>query len=180
MELSLQTSHAVNEISKLKYTDIEQHIKIHRQKNQKTAASKVLIPMNYEFEDIINRSRIDRVLSPYVVHRLRQRRYQNRPLGKGLDHHTQIRADIISRTFSDIRDELGLFKSLKKSDRPTFHDIRSLSIQLQEEAGHDAQKRAAHSQRQTTEIYKRGYVQWNEVADVVIEWRSKANLESSA
>jgi len=180
MELSLQTSHAVNEVSKLKYSDIENHIKIQRQKNKKVAASRVLIPMNDELADIIKRSRADKVLSPYVVHRMRDRRYQNRPLGKGLDHHTQISADIISRKFSEIRDKLGLFKSLKKSDRPTFHDIRSLSIRMQEEAGYDAQKRAAHSRRETTEIYKRGYIQWNEVADVVIKWRPNINLDSSA
>jgi len=144
------------------------------------AASRVLIPMNDELADIIKRSRSDRVLSPYVVHRMRQRRYQGRPLGRGLDHQTQLSADIISRKFSELRDQLGLFKELKKAERPTFHDIRSLSIRLQEEAGHDAQKRAAHSRRETTEIYKKGYVQWNEVPDVVINWRPKANLDSSA
>lgn len=180
MELSLQTSHAVNEVSKLKYSDIEDHIKIQRQKNKKVSASRVLIPMNSELEDIIKRSRADRIISPYVVHRLRQRRYQKRPLGQNLDHHTQISSISISRAFSDIRDELGLFKSLKKADRPSFHDIRSLSIELQERAGHDAQKRAAHSSRETTEIYKRGYVQWNEVPDVVIEWRNQNNSVESA
>jgi integrase len=180
MELSLQTSHAVNEISKLKYTDIEKHIKIQRQKNKKVAASRVLIPLNDELVDIIKRSRADKVLSPYVVHRMRERRYQNRLLGKGLDHHTQLSSDIISRKFSELRDQLGLFKHLKKTDRPTFHDIRSLSIRLQEESGHDAQKRAAHSSRETTEIYKRGYVQWNEVPDVVIEWRNQNKSVESA
>lgn len=50
--------------------------------------------------------------------------------------------------------------------------FRSLSIQLQEENGFDAQKRAAHSERASTEIYKKGYNQWNEVPDVVIDWRN--------
>jgi hypothetical protein len=30
---------------------------------------------------------------------------------------------------------------------------------------------AAHSQRASTERYKIGHIQWNEVPDVVIEWR---------
>jgi hypothetical protein len=46
-----------------------------------------------------------------------------------------------------------------------------LSIQTQEANGFDAQKRAAHSQRSSTEVYKKGHIQWNEVPDVVIDWR---------
>lgn len=173
MELSLQTSHAVNEIAKLKYTDIEEYISIQREKNKKTAASRVKIPMNHELEDIVQRSK-NGIDSPYVVHFLRQRRYLNRPLAAGLDHPTQLRNEKISRAFSDARDELKLFDHIdNKEDRPSFHDIRSLSIQLQESTGHDAQKRAAHSQRASTEVYKKGYVQWNEVADVVIDWREQ-------
>ena len=178
MELSLQTSHAVLEISKLKYADIEGHIRIQRQKNKKKNASRVLIPMNNELDSIVQRSRQDNILSPYVVHYMRKRKDQNRPLGKGLDHQTQLRSDHISRVFSNIRDELGLFDHIEKRiDRPSFHDIRSLSIQLQEKNGFDAQKRAAHSDRASTEIYKKGYVQWNEVPDVVINWRNSL-LES--
>lgn len=180
MELSLQTSHAVNEIAKLKYTDIEDHIRIQRDKNKKTAASRVKIPMNHELEDIILRSRADGIDSPYVIHFLRQRRYLNRPLANGLDHPTQLRNEKISRAFSDARDELRLFDHIEnKEDRPTFHDIRSLSIQLQEAAGHDAQKRAAHSQRASTEVYKKGYVQWNEVTDVVIDWREPPSKDDN-
>jgi hypothetical protein len=174
MELSLQTSHAVLEISKLKYADAEEFIKIQRQKNKKNAASRVLIPMNAELESIINQSRNDNILSPYVVHYMRHRKDQRKPLGEGLDHHTQLRSDQISRVFSDIRDELGLFNQIdNRRDRPGFHDIRSLSISIQEDSGFDAQKRAAHSQRASTEVYKKGHIQWNEVPDVVIEWRKR-------
>jgi len=180
MELSLQTSHAVLEISKVKYTDIEEFIKIQRQKNKKKAASRVLIPMNTELENIVNRSRNDNILSPYVVHYMRHRKDQRKPLGKGLDHHTQLRPDKISREFSDILDELKLFNQIDiRRDRLGFHDIRSLSIMLQEGNGYDAQKRAAHSDRASTEKYIKGHVQWNEVPDVVINWR-KLGAETGA
>jgi len=176
MELSLQTSHAVLEISKLKYVDIEEHIRIQRQKNKKKNASRVLIPMNDEITDIIQRSRQDNILSPFVVHYMRQRKDQNRSLAKGLEHNTQLRSVQISRVFSDIRDELGLFDDIEKRiDRPSFHDIRALSIQLQEDNGFDAQKRAAHSDRASTEIYKKGHIKWNEVPDVIIDWRKPAS-----
>jgi hypothetical protein len=58
-----------------------------------------------------------------------------------------------------------------RRDRPSFHDIRSLSISIQEYNGFDAQMRAAHSQLASTERYKICHIQWNEVPDVVIEWR---------
>jgi hypothetical protein len=181
MELSLQTSHAVLEISKLKYADIEEYIKIQRQKNKKKTASRVLIPMNAELENLIFRSRKDNILSPYVVHYMRKRKDQRRPLGKGLDHHTQLRSDQISRVFADIRDELGLFNDIdKRSDKPGFHDIRALSIQTQEDNGNDAQKRAGHSQRASTEVYKKGQIQWNKVPDVVINWRKPDNESDTA
>ena len=179
MELSLQTSHSVLEISKVKYSDAEEFIKIQRQKNNKKAASRVMIPINDELESIISRSRKDNIVSPYIVHYLRKPRYQNRLLGKDLDHHTQLRSDHISRTFSEVRDDLGLYDDIEKRlERPGFHGIRALSIQIQEENGFDAQKRAAHSQRSSTEIYKKGHIQWNEVPDVVIDWR-KPEAESN-
>jgi integrase len=176
MELSLQTSHAVLEISKLKYADIEEFIRIQRQKNKRKNASRVLIPMNDELADIVERSRQDNILSPFVVHYMRQRKDQNRSLAKGLEHNTQLRSVQISRVFSDIRDDLGLFDDIEKRiDRPSFHDIRALSIQLQEDNGFDAQKRAAHSDRASTEIYKKGHIKWNEVPDVIIDWRKPAS-----
>jgi hypothetical protein len=71
-----------------------------------------------------------------------------------------------------MRDELGLFSQIdNRRNRPGFHDIRSLSIIIQENNGFDAQKRAAHSQRASTEGYKLGHIQWNKVPDVVIEWQ---------
>jgi hypothetical protein len=79
---------------------------------------------------------------------MRQRKDQNRRLGSGLEHRTQLGSVHISRVFSNIRDELGLFDDIEKcTDRPSFNDIRSLSIQLLESNGFDAQKRAAHSDR---------------------------------
>jgi integrase len=181
MELSLQTSHAVLEISKLKYADIEEHIRIQRQKNKKKNASRVLIPINDEILDIIQRSRQDNILSPFVVHYMRQRKDQNRRIGKGLEHTTQLRSVQISRVFSDVSDELCRGIDIEnRIDRPSFHDIRSLSIQIQEENGFDAQKRAAHSDRSSTDIYKKGYNRWNEVPDVVINWRKPPSTSLEA
>ena len=35
----------------------------------------------------------------------------------------------------------------------------------------DTPKRATHSDRASTEIYKEGHIKWNEIPDVIIDWR---------
>lgn len=173
MELSIQTSHAVNEIAKMKYDDIENgYLKVQRQKNQKSSASRVKIPMNDELERIVEKSKSDGITSPYIVHKMRAWRDRNKPLSKSVTHETQLRNEQISRTFSDLRDELGLYNKVDKASRPSFHDIRALSIHWLEDNGYDAQKRAAHSERDSTDIYKRGHTQWNEVEDKIVDWRN--------
>lgn len=172
IELAIQTCQGVLEISRIKYDHIDEHLKIRRQKNQRTAASRVAIPINDELQAIVERSKQDGIKSPFVVHYQRDKRYRNRPLGKGMEHETQLASQKISRTFSDLRDELGFFKEVKvRDERPGFHDIRSLSITWLENNNYDAQKRAAHAERQSTDTYKKGHVQWNEVPDKVVEWR---------
>jgi hypothetical protein len=50
------------EIFKLKYADIGEFISIQRQKNKIKNTSKVLIQMNDELADILNRRRQDNIL----------------------------------------------------------------------------------------------------------------------
>lgn len=172
MELSLQTSHSVNEIATLKYQQFkEDSIFIERKKIRKSPSSRVQIPINLEFMKIIELSKSDNVGSPFIVHRMRARRYRNRELGEGIEHETQIASVTVSRTFSDLRDELGLYAQLPKASRPSFHDIRSLSISWQGENGFDAQKRAAHADKRTTDGYERGHGKYIKVNDVIIPWK---------
>ena len=119
---------------------------------------------------IIALSKSDSVDSPFIVHRIRAKRYRNRELGKGIEHETQIASVTVSRTFSDLRDKLGLYAQLPKASRPSFHDIRSLSISWQEGNGFDAQKRAAHADKKTTALYERGHGKYIKVNDVIIPW----------
>ena len=168
MRLSLQTTHAVNEISMAKYRDciwydkpiIENDlevlgvIRIQRQKTVKNKASRVEIPITDKIKRIIDDSRTDNIASPYIVHQLKQR---NGKLAKDVSHPTQLRTATISEDFSNLRDKLNLYKNLDENQRPTFHEIRSLAIFLYDEAGIDPQKRAAHSSPQTTEKYKKGH-----------------------
>lgn len=174
MRLSLQTTHAVNEISLAKYRDctwLKQPImqdgllvfgtlRIHRQKVKKKEASRVEIPITQALKTIIDDSRKDRIVSPYIVHRLKDAR--GKP-GKDLTHPAQCRPSDISEAFSNFRDELGLYADLPKKERPTFHEIRSLSIFLYGKQGLDPQERAAHTDAKTTKKYMEGHTQWVQI-----------------
>jgi hypothetical protein len=171
MELGLQTAQGVNEVASLKYSDIEDgHIKIIRKKNITNDASRVKIPLNPEFESILELSESDNVESPYIVHRQRERRYINRELGKGVCHETQVTSDKISRTFSLLRDSVGIQKEIRKNSRSGFHDIRALSIHLLDNMGIDSKVRAAQANDRTNEIYRKGHLHWNVAEEATIKW----------
>jgi len=171
MRLSIQTTHAVNEISKAKYTDCEWFsspqcegglmvygvLRIHRQKVQHKEASRVEIPITQKLKEVIDDSRKDNVVSPYIVHHLLKR---NKGSADGITHPTQLAPVYISRSFSELRDKLGLYSELEKAQRPTFHENRALSIFMYGEIGIQPQERAAHTDLESTKIYMRGHVEW--------------------
>lgn len=181
MKLSLQTTHAVLEVSRIKYRDCNWFdvpdtsgllpvfgvLKIHRQKVAGKEASRVAIPITPALKQVFDESR-DRVLSPYVVHR---QKTDSNPLAAGLTHETQLSTRVISSTFSKVRDELKLYDSLPVMARPTFHEIRALSIHLFTQQGIDPQARAAHTDSKSTKIYQRDHVEWVQVpaAELVID-----------
>jgi uncharacterized protein YbjQ (UPF0145 family) len=174
MNLALQTTHAVLEVSRIKYRDCEYFptpvienglevfgvMRIHRQKVQKKEASRVAIPITAALKQIIDASRQDHILSPYIVHK---RKTDSNPVSKEVTHETQLVSTLISRTFSELRDDLGIYDHLEKESRPTFHEIRALSIHLFTQMGIDPQARAAHTDSKSTKIYQRGHVEWVEV-----------------
>jgi hypothetical protein len=174
MRLSIQTTHSVNEISNAKYKDCEWYpspviengltvygvLRIHRQKVKNKEASRVAIPITQALKQVINDSRADNIVSPFIVHAFIKRK---KGMAAGLKHFTQLHNNFISRHFSDLRDELALFNDLDKSQRPTFHEIRALSIFLYGESGIDPQARAAHTDSASTKVYLKDHIQWVEI-----------------
>ncbi|WNC69942.1 integrase [Thalassotalea nanhaiensis] len=181
MRLSLQTTHAVNEISLAKYKDCEWFnapivengltvygvLRIHRQKVQNKEASRVEIPITKQLKKIIDDSKRDNIASPYIVHALLGRK---KGLANGLTHPTQLTPVYISRAMSDLRDELNLYGNFDKPQRPTFHEIRALSIFLYDKMGIDPQERAAHTDAESTKVYMKDHVKWVKIqpAELVI------------
>ena len=125
------------------------------------------MPITQQIKNIIDDSRKDRIASPYIVHRIKDARGKQ---AHDLTHPTQCRSADLSETFSKYRDQLDLYNNLEKKQRPTFHEIRSLSIFLYGKQGLDPQERAAHTDAKTTKKYMIGHVEWVQIqaAELVV------------
>ncbi|HIC8972223.1 TPA: phage integrase Arm DNA-binding domain-containing protein [Klebsiella aerogenes] len=175
MDLALQTTHARLEVSRIRYSiskpkdgvcgcvwlaqpenGVYGTLYIHRQKVQKKEASHVAIPLGEELKRIIDESR-DNVASPFVVHRIPERQVKR---SKEVSHPTQVAPDYLSRSFSAVRDKLGLYDKLAMDERPTFHEIRALAAHLFDQQGIDPQGRMAHSDAKSTKIYTQNHIDW--------------------
>jgi hypothetical protein len=175
MDLALQTTHARFEVSRIRYSISEPKngvcgcvwleqpedgiygtLYIHRQKVQKKEASHVAIPIGDELKRIIDESR-DNVASPFVVQRIPERQVKR---SKEVSHPTQVAPDYLSRSFSALRDKLGLCGKLAMEERPTFHEIRALAAHLFDKQGIDPQGRMAHSDAKSTKIYTQNHIDW--------------------
>ncbi|MBM7070581.1 recombinase [Shewanella sp. 202IG2-18] len=191
MDLSLQTTHARLEISRIRYQikkptsktcgcfwfktpEISAQGKtygtlyIHRQKVAHKEASHVAIPIGETLKQIIDRSR-DNLVSNFAVHRLPER--CNDKLGKDVTHLTQVAPNYISRAFSKLRDEVGCCDHLEFSQRPTFHEIRALAAHLFDTQGIDPQSRMAHTDAKSTKIYTENHIDWVKVPYAEIKFK---------
>lgn len=185
MELALQTTQARLEITRIRYSIKEPKdgicgcvwlkepvngiygtLYIHHQKTQHKEASHVAIPIGEAIKQIIDASR-DNIISPFIVHRLPDK--NSNPLSKEVSHQTQVAPDYLSRTFSIIRDKLGLYDDLSLRERPTFHEIRALAARMLQDQGYNPQARMAHSDEKSTRIYTENHRDWVHVPHVEIK-----------
>ncbi|WP_196766375.1 tyrosine-type recombinase/integrase [Pseudoalteromonas luteoviolacea] len=140
---------------------------IHRHKSQHKKSSFVAIPITTELKQIIELSKTDNLVCPYIV---RRKPTRNNKISKYCDHRFQMTSNNISRGFSKIRDDLKLYDHLPKEHRPTFHEIRRVAAQAMEHAGENLTQRMAHSDKETTKIYTDSQnVEWIEVAPLSVQ-----------
>lgn len=114
------------------------------------------VPIGEELKRIIDDSR-DNVASPFIVHRIPERQVKR---SKEVSHPTQVAPDYLSRSFSAVRDKLGLCAKMPMDERPTFHEIRALAAHLFDQQGIDPQGRMAHSDAKSTKIYTQNHIDW--------------------
>lgn len=162
MELALTTLQRRSDLVRMRYTDIREdgsskpRLYVAQEKTHRDSdAAFIAIRITPTLEAIIERSK-DGVKSPFIIHRM-----PDRKIRRGKEHWSQVLPRIVSDTFSNLRDELGLYADLEPEERPTFHEIRSLGVHLYEQRlGKDeayTQRLAGHTKRKMTDEYAKGH-----------------------
>lgn len=177
MDIALITLQRGGDIVEMEYGDIKSDDSVERlyviqNKNEKKSDKAFLaIEINSHLRAIIDRTKMDAGNCPYIIHANHKRRYKT----PNKTHLNQVLRDHLTKTFSKLRDETGLFDGQDALSRPTFHEIRSLGIHLYKDVqrlGDDyTQSLAGHADLKMTDEYARGHkVEFNKVsADLDID-----------
>lgn len=166
MDIALLTLQRQNDILKMRFDDIiaeeqkEKTVKFVKVVQEKTKdhgeAAYIKIKIGEELQKVLFRCR-DQIASPLLIHRKPEKIYKS----ANRVHFTQILQRFFIDVFSEVRDASKVYDHLKKEERPTFHEIRSLGIKMYEDEGIDAQKLAGHTTRAMTDEYKKGHeIMW--------------------
>ena len=157
MEIALVTLQGRSEVINMRFEDYkDQTIRVVRQKISKHEHSHLEIHCP-ELKDIVRRSRLSGVPSPYIVHRFPKRKKD----AEAREHWTQLTPNHFTEQFRKYRDESGACDHLPREQRPTFHEIRALGSWLYKQAGYDnetyIQPLMAHADEKMTEHYQKGH-----------------------
>ena len=103
--------------------------------------------------------------SPLIIHK-EPRRIDTRKK----EHKTAVSTKTLSREFTRIRDELGLYDDKPRAQRPTFYEIRSLSASLAKKYAElvDIQTLMGHTDAKMTKHYQAGHeIEYTQVAPLL-------------
>lgn len=162
MDLALITLQRREDVVLIKFDQIkkdENALYLVQKKTQKYDAAYLKINIGESLERVLANCRDD-IASPFLVHRSPARRIRRADM-----HWTQIKPELVSRTFKEITDELDVFKGINRESRPTFHEIRALGIKEYKDLGLDPQQLAGHSSERMTRNYDSDHdeIRWIEV-----------------
>ncbi|MFT6121580.1 MAG: integrase [Oleiphilaceae bacterium] len=160
MQIALITLQRRGDVSRIRFDEItEGYLYVIQEKTQKYDSGYLKISTGDDLKKIISNCRDD-IASPYLVHRKHQKRIER----ENCDHWTQVTPEMITREFKEVRDSLDIFEHMKMKTRPTFHDIRALSIKQYKDSGINSQELAGHSSEKMTKNYDSGHdeIRWIE------------------
>lgn len=154
LDLALVTGQRRSDLVGMRFDAIQDgYLPVRQEKGRRHNTGLVKIEMTPELTELINRCR-DSVDSPFILHKQPARRSAKRSTERS--HPTQLTKEQLTRTFADIRDELGIQSELPTGERPTFHQIRALCAHVCREAGWTTPQIAdllGHEDEKTTEGY---------------------------
>lgn len=133
-------------------------------KTEATTNVRLKIQATKEMLAVVERCR-DKVLSPFLIHRLPEKARPQHMKAKLRGHHTQVLPAQLSREFDAAREASGAFDGI--DNPPTFHEIRSLGADRYRQMGWPKARIQAllgHSTEGMTSHYLEGHeAPWTEV-----------------
>ena len=163
MDLSLITLLRFEDVAMARFADVRDgKLYVIPQKTEDTTLVKLRIDVTEPLAALVARCR-DKVVSPYVVHRLPERPQPTERRAKARQQHTQVLPVDITRAFATARDAAGI----DSDSPPTFHEIRSLGGALLRDAGWtkaQVQELMGHASEAMTQHYLEGHdAPWTDV-----------------
>lgn len=143
MDLALITLQRRSDVANMRFDQInkeEKALYVIQEKTKKHDTGYLKISIGKELDEIISNCRDD-IASPYLIHREPVKRVRREGM-----HWTQIKPEMITRTFKEVADEL-------KIKDTSFHEIRALGIKRYKDMGINPQKLAGHASEKMTKNY---------------------------
>lgn len=132
-------------------------IEVQHEKTKRFASSKIRIRVRPPLRKILDRCR-DGIESPFVIHRIPEKM---RPEYVRI-HYTEVKEDMVTKTFQKVRDTIPEFQAMPKEERPGFGEIRSLGRKLYENTDVDVKTLGGWSDEKMPAKYLEGHEVWIE------------------
>lgn len=115
------------------------------------------IAMGQELYDCVLASRFSGINCPMLIH---HKQRITRSASKNKPHPFAVTSDYLTRAYSKVRDEVGIYNHLDKAKRPGLHSLRALGIFAYSKAGYPDPYILAlsgHADKKMKDIYFEGH-----------------------
>jgi len=163
MDLALVSLQRRGDLCKLKYDDIHdgRMFIVQEKTEQHGVRARLSIEYGAQLEQLVARSREDKIVTPYIIHERPTRIVKS----KNKSHWCQVLPDRLSKQLAKARDQVQKFSNMPAAERPTFHEIRALGGFMYLEQGYSKEYvnlLMGHTTMAMTDHYTDRHVEYTE------------------
>jgi len=154
MDLAILILQRRSDLCDIKLSDIKDgHIHMIQKKSIKHDSAYIKIEVTKELAEVIQKCKADNVLSPYLVHRVPNKRTKA-AMDTG-NHRTYITPAYLSREFKKVRDLVNPYPDYTEDEQPGIHQGKALGSKLYKRRfGESATIMAGHTSKEMTNFYE--------------------------
>jgi len=154
MDLAILILQRRSDLCDIKFSDIKDgHIHVIQKKSRRHDSAYIKIEVTKELAQVIQRCKADNVLSPYLIHRVPEKRTKA-AMDTG-NHRTYITPAFLSREFKRVRDLVNPYPDYTESEQPGIHQGKALGANVYYRVfGESETTMAGHSNKKMTNFYE--------------------------